>query len=196
MLDLEDVTRSFSGRRVLGPISLRASAGSVCAISGRNGSGKTTLLRLAAGVLAPSSGRRWGSASSLYIDARTAGRSAQSVAGALRFVAQVSGRDRTAIGPALEAVGLSGSATSRVGELSSGQRARLAMAVARITAPAVLCLDEPGVHLDIPGRRMVQDSVAELCGRGCVVLFSAHDLDLLESMADRVVRLDAGQALR
>lgn len=194
VLQLRDVTRLFAGNRALGPISLSCAPGTVCSIRGDNGSGKTTLLRLAAGLLVPSAGTRRGPGRALYLDARSAGRLDQTVQQALRFVARVCARPGASATQVAELVGLEDLTGTRLGALSSGQRARVTMAAARIAAPDLLCLDEPAVHLDPAGREVVRHTVATLAAAGTAVLLAGHDPELTTGLGHLTVLLRAGQA--
>lgn len=192
-LRLDEVTRRFSGRRVLGPVNLALEAGAVCLVTGDNGAGKTTLLRIAAGLLTPSSGRREAAGRCLYLDARSGARLMESPRAALAFLASFRRHPAAGMDRVLADVGLSELAEARVATLSSGQRARLAIAAALVAEPDLVCLDEPTVHLDPAGRSVLRRAVTRLRGRGCAVIVAAHEAGVLDGRQDMVARMQCGR---
>jgi ABC-type multidrug transport system ATPase subunit len=175
----------------LAPVTLRVDAGAVCRVVGANGSGKTTLLRLAAGLLTPSTGRRSAEGLALYLRPGDGVRDAQTVRQAISFAAHATGDGRRAV-PALEAAGLLPVASRLAGGLSTGQRARVSLAIALACAPSVVCLDEPTVHLDDEGRAAVTEVAHRLAAVGAAVLMATHDHGLLSQIVGRCVRLRDG----
>ncbi|MEO5879030.1 MAG: ATP-binding cassette domain-containing protein [Candidatus Eisenbacteria bacterium] len=138
----------------------------LAAVTGPNGSGKSTLLRVLAGLLRPAAGR-----SELSVSGRgypaperrhvTGWCSPElqfyaelTVRENLRFAAEARGLDDpdACVMASVEAIGLTGRLDDRAAALSSGLRQRLRLAFAILGDPPVLLLDEPGSHLDEPGR--------------------------------------------
>lgn len=191
VLDLEGVSRSFGPTVALAPLSLRLEPGTVCLVTGPNGSGKTTLLRLAAGALAPTTGRRRAAGLSVYLRAGDGARASQTPRQAVAFAAAMRG-DPTLADVALDAVGLRGLADVPVRALSSGRRARLTLGVALACRPSVACLDEPTAHLDPEGLLAAADAVVRLAAGGAAVLVATHDHDRLAGLAHARLRLHGG----
>jgi ABC-type multidrug transport system ATPase subunit len=180
----EGLGHRYAGRRGLEPVSFALSAPGAVSVCGANGSGKSTLLRIVAGLLRPSHGRlrveldgkdlppevrrhRVGLASpelQLY-DELTAFEN-------LRFAGEARGiaSPRDAAMRALERVGLEARAGDRVPSLSSGMKQRLRLGFAVLGDPPILMLDEPGSHLDDPGREAVRALVADARRRGLVLV--------------------------
>lgn len=192
-LRLDQVTRRFSGRRVLGPVNLGVEAGAVCLVTGDNGSGKTTLLRIAAGLLTPSSGRRQAAGRCLYLDARSGARFMESSRNALDFLASIRRHPAAGTDRVLADVELGELADARAATLSSGQRARLAIAVALVAEPDLVCLDEPTAPLDPAGRSVIGRAVTRLRSRGCAVIVAAHETGALDGGQDVILRLQGGR---
>jgi ABC-type multidrug transport system ATPase subunit len=192
VLVLHRVARSFAGRRVLGPVSLELHQGGVCLVEGANGSGKTTLLRVAAGLLAPTGGTRQAGGGCVYLRPGAGARVGQSVRQALGFAGRMSPGPGMPVGQALAYVGLDGLGAARVAGLSSGQRARLAVAVALVACPPLVCLDEPTAHLDDDGAARVRAAVGWLADAGVGVLLATHQPDALTGLADGRLRLAGG----
>jgi len=204
-LRFDRVSRRFRRRWALRDCSLELPRGRVSALVGPNGAGKTTLLMLATGLLRPASG----TIDVLGADpARTgmpvgASFVAQDkplyrpfrVAEVLRAAAALNSRTRWDAGYAARLVDEAGiSPEERVRELSPGQRARVALAVALGRRPELLLLDEPLSELDPLARRQVMGTVlAEATETGMTVLMSSHVLSDLEDACDHLVLLRHGR---
>jgi zinc/manganese transport system ATP-binding protein len=213
MLAVDQVSVSFSGRKVLDDVEFTLAQGAFCGLIGSNGSGKTTLLRTILGFQKPDAGEVWigglrgaaGRASvgyvpqKLSIDPDMPLRARDLVAlGAeghrLGLPLPSRGRRRL-VDEMLDAVDALDFADQRVGNLSGGQQQRVLIAHALIRRPKLLLLDEPLANLDIR-------AVAEIVGllrrvaseHGITVLISAHDMNPLLSSMDRIVYLAHGRA--
>ncbi|HEX6247851.1 MAG TPA: ATP-binding cassette domain-containing protein [Nocardioidaceae bacterium] len=160
-------------------MSLSLHPGTSTLVTGHNGSGKSTLLRLVAGLLRPTSGDREAHGRALYLLSGQGARSVESAMSAVSTAARLAGVAPAAAAEsaaaALEAVGLVGLADRQAGTLSSGQRARLTLAVALACPASVVCLDEPTAHLDTDGGPIVGQVVALLRERRTAVVVATHD---------------------
>lgn len=183
----------------------------VCGLVGVNGAGKSTLLRTLAGSRRPEQGQVHVDGESLYGAGRrrVLGRigympqqldlpGEMRVADALAYASWVRG---VPPGPArarnpllLERVGLSRRAADRVGQLSGGMNRRLALAVALVTDPDVLLLDEPTTGLDPAQRAALRGIVSDLSARTVTVL-SSHVMEDVAMMASRIAVLHEGRLL-
>lgn len=191
VLRLHAASRRYGSTEALAPTSLTVAAGTVTLVAGANGSGKSTLLRLAAGLLAPSSGRRELGGAARYLTAGSGARNAQSPRQAVRFAAAMAGVADPAgrAATALDEVGLAAFAGRPAGTLSAGQRARLTLAVALACPAELICLDEPTAFLDRDGTALVARVLRRLRGSGAAVLVATHDPQLLACPADARLRL-------
>ena len=96
--------------------------------------------------------------------------------------------------PAIERLGLVGRlARTEVGRLSAGQRRRAALAVLVARSPALWLLDEPHTGLDAAARTLLAELVAEAASGGAAIVFTTHEPELAEPLADRVVTMAGGQ---
>jgi zinc/manganese transport system ATP-binding protein len=207
-LAVEGLSVSFAPHRpVLDQVSFTLQQGAFCGLIGSNGSGKTTLLRSILGFVKPDSGRvRLGTAGSLgYVpqkiqfDPDMPLRARDLVALGLdghKFGLPLpSARRRALVDEMLAAVDATGFADQRVGHLSGGQQQRVMIAHALVRKPRLLLLDEPLANLDI---RAVAEIVALLRNisrdLAITVLVSAHDMNPLMSVMDRIVYLAHGRA--
>jgi zinc/manganese transport system ATP-binding protein len=214
VLIVEDVSVSLGGRQVLDRVSFSLQAGGFCGLIGSNGAGKTTLLRVLLGLITPSSGRVVvaGGARSRrnpqigYVPQKIALepdmplRARDLVALGLdghRFGISRPGASRAAaVEEMLAAVGATPFADSRIGNLSGGEQQRIMIAQALISRPKLLLLDEPLANLDIRSAAEVVTLLARIAGEQPIaILLSAHDMNPLLPVMDRVVYLADGRAV-
>jgi ATP-binding cassette subfamily F protein 3 len=182
------------GAPILQRLNLRIDPDDRIALLGRNGNGKTTLARLLAAQLAPMDGAM--SASGKMQVGYFTQYQVEELAGAstpLELMTRaMDGKTPAAVRAQLGRFGFSGPrATSLVGTLSGGERARLALALVTRDAPHLLVLDEPTNHLDIDAREALVQALNSYTG---AVLLISHDRHMVELTADRLVLVDGGTA--
>lgn len=205
-LVFEGVRRSFGRTVALDGLDLTVEPGTVVGLVGRNGAGKSTTLRLAQGILHPDAGR----IRVLGLDPVREGRQVRIRASLLSeesalypwmTVAEIlefAGRLHPGWDPALadsfrERLGLD--PARRVGTLSRGTCAKVALVLAVATRPEVLLLDDPTASLDPLARREVLEGIIEAVPEeGGAVLYASHLIHDVERVADRVVLMDGGRA--
>jgi NitT/TauT family transport system ATP-binding protein len=217
-LALDRVTCTFSapqprkageGYTAVRDVSLDVARGEFVSIVGPTGSGKSTLLNVAAGLLAPTSGRVGVFGKPLDGLNRHAGYLFQSDClmpwkTALDNVAvglEVRGTPRSeARRRALEwlaRVGLGGFGDRHPHQLSGGMRKRVALAQVLILDPPIILMDEPFSALDVQTRQLMENELLELWSADRKsVLFITHDLEEAISLSDRVLLLSAGPGAR
>ncbi len=175
-------------------LNLRIDPTDRIALLGRNGNGKTTLARLLAAQLAPMAGdihasgkMKVGYFTQYQVEELSGGDTPlEHMTRAMR------GGSPAAVRAQLGRFGFSGDkATTLVGKLSGGERARLALALITRDAPHLLILDEPTNHLDVDAREAL---VQALNGYDGAVILISHDRHMVELTADRLVLVDHGQA--
>ncbi len=191
---LENVAVGYGDTPVLKRVSLRIDPDDRVALLGRNGNGKTTLARLICGELKPMGGTvtganklRVGYFSQYQVDELD-------LAGTplLHMTRALPDANATVARAHLGRFGFSGEkAEVKVGSLSGGERARLALALITRDAPHMIILDEPTNHLDVDARDAL---VAALNDYGGAVLLVSHDRHLLQLVADRLVLVADGTA--
>jgi len=179
---------------VLARLNLRMDPDDRIALLGRNGNGKTTLARLLSGRL-PAMAGHFTASSKLKV-----GYFAQHQVEELDvdetplqcMSRQMPGAKPVAVRAQLGRFGFSGErAELKVGSLSGGERARLALALITREAPHLIILDEPTNHLDVDARESLVQALAEYTGAVVVV---SHDRHLLELTSDRLLLVAAGTA--
>ncbi len=212
-LSFRDVELALGGRTVLAGVNLAIGQGEFIGLLGANGSGKTTLLRAALGLVAPRRGaiEVLGKAASrgnraigympqiraVPANLRLSGRDfvAGVVNGARWGLPLLGAEGRREVERVLERVGATALAHRALAELSGGERQRLLLAQVLVGSPQLLLLDEPLMSLDPSHQAGVVELVASLQrSLGLTVLFSAHELNPLLGVMDRVLYVGNGQA--
>ncbi|HWU46444.1 MAG TPA: ATP-binding cassette domain-containing protein [Humibacter sp.] len=206
MLELHDITRSFDSRRVLHDVGFGVAPGKLTGFVGANGAGKTTTMRIILGVLSADSGtvtldgaaltasdrRRFG-----YMPEERGLYPKMRLAEQLTYLARLHGCGHVAARAnaraLLERLGLAERADDPVEKLSLGNQQRAQIAAALVHDPAVLVLDEPFSGLDPLAVETVQTVLKEYAARGVPVLFSSHQLDIVERICDDLVIIADGE---
>ena len=200
ILQVDRLSHSFGERDVLRNLSLSIDAGESVALLGANGSGKSTLLRLVAGLLTPTAGQI-----ALVGSAVAAGRTEVGIVfqearllpwrTVLRNVTlplELAGESLTSARATAEAalvrVGAGGLLNRSPGEISGGERGRVALARALVRRPLLLLLDEPFAALDPDTARQMRETLASLTGGKTRIIVTHDPLDAA-MLADRVVML-------
>ncbi len=189
----------------LAGVDLEVGPREVVLVQGPNGAGKSTLLRLCAGLLRPESGHAEVLGHDLSTDRASVRRRVGllghdtalyddlTVEENLQFWARASRTDRSAVGPALERLGVADRLRDvTVGSLSAGQRRRVALAGVVIRRPELWLLDEPHAGLDQGGRALVDELVVDAAGAGATVLVASHELDRTVGLATRRLTVAGG----
>lgn len=200
-IEVAGVTAAHGDRTVLDDISFSAPWGAVTGFVGVNGAGKTTTLRRIVGLDRGTGLARVAGVPYAQLDEPLAvlGYCPDALGAApgqterqhLRALALRAGLGDDAVRRVLDDVGLM-DATGRIRTFSLGMRRRLAIAGALLADPRVLVLDEPFDGLDPAGRRWLAERLRAHADAGGAVLLSAHALDEIEQLLDRVVCLHAG----
>ena len=206
LLEVSGLSHSYGDRHVLRNLSLSIAAGESVALLGANGSGKSTLLRLVAGLLTPTEGRI-----SLAGAPASAGQPEVGIVfqeprllpwrTVLRNVTlplELAGESlvsaRVTAEKALARVGAGALLDRSPGEISGGERGRVALARALVRRPSLLLLDEPFAALDAITRARLDDELPELVA-GAATLLVTHDVAEALLVSDRVLLLGAEGAI-
>jgi ABC-2 type transport system ATP-binding protein len=208
VLELDDVSRSFDHRKVLKGVSFTVGAGRLTGFVGSNGAGKTTTMRIVLGVLAPDTGqvlwrgepvdrearRRFG-----YMPEERGLYPKMRVLEQLVYFGRLYGLDKgQAVQHAetlLSRLGLAERAGDRLDALSLGNQQRVQVAAALVHNPALLVLDEPFSGLDPVAVDAMSTLLRDRAADGVPVLFSSHQLDLVERICDDLVIIADGEVV-
>lgn len=202
-LRLQNVSKRYGSTQALQNISLTAQSGEAIALWGANGAGKTTLLKAILGLIAVE-----GQVAIDDCDPQRDGKAARrsigyvpqeavfydwSVQATLQFYARLRKADQTQIPALLAQLGLAEHTHKPVPALSGGLKQRLALAIALLSDPPLLLLDEPTASLDSQARRDYLKLLLALRQAGKTILFASHRLEEVEALASRVLLLEQGR---
>lgn len=192
------LTKRYGARTALAKVSFELAAGEIVGIIGPNGAGKTTLLSILAGIITPDDGELTKAPERVgWVPQQPAVYSKLSVAQNLRLFARLErlADPELAVSEMLSQTGLADRADDEVGQLSTGNRQRVNIAIGLLCRPAVLLLDEPSAALDPRQRERLWDFVGGLAGAGTTIVFSTHNVVEVERYASRVLVLLDGELL-
>ncbi|RAY15908.1 ABC transporter ATP-binding protein [Actinomadura craniellae] len=205
-LEINAVSKRFGDVVALREMTFEVRAGEIFGFVGSNGAGKTTTMRIVLGVLAADSGEvRWrGEPLGLesrrrigYMPEERGLYPRMKVGEQLVYLARLHGLSAADARRSMEAwterLGVAGRRGDDVQKLSLGNQQRVQLAAALVHDPEVLVLDEPFSGLDPVAVDVMSDVLREKAGEGVPVVFSSHQLDLVERQCDRVGIVSAGR---
>lgn len=205
MLKLENIARSFGDRPVLREISFEVPRGALTGFVGANGAGKTTTMRIIMGLLTAHAGRITLDGTELgqtirpnfgYMPEERGLYPRQPVIDQLVYLGALHGLSRPVARSRamelLERFGLADRAKAKLDSLSLGNQQRVQVTAALLHEPEVLVLDEPFSGLDPLAVDAMSSILHDYAARGVPILFSSHQLDLLESLVENVVIIQDG----
>lgn len=206
MIEISGVTRSFGDRAVLEDVAFTVEGGRMTGFVGGNGAGKTTTMRIILGVLSSDSG-------SVTIDGRPITQADRASFGYMpeerglypkmkvleqlvylgRLHGMAAGDARESASELLERLGLGDRQNETLENLSLGNQQRAQIAAALVHRPQALVLDEPFSGLDPMAVEVVLGVLRDYAAKGAPVLFSSHQLDIVERLCDDVVVIGGGR---
>ncbi len=206
MLQVTGLSKHFGDVRALEDASFEVPPGRIVGFLGPNGAGKTTTMRCIFGLVRPDAGTiawdgrpvdqgtrlRFG-----YMPEERGLYPKMRVQEQVEYFARMSGLGRgdarQAAGEWLDRLDLADRSRSRVEELSHGNQQRVQLAVAFVHGPELAVLDEPFSGLDPLGVEVLADRLRELAATGTSILFSSHQLDLVEDVCEDVIIVNRGR---
>ncbi len=208
LLRARGIRQQFGERVVLDGVDLDVPSGRVIGLLGPNGAGKTTLMRILFGVIEPDAGEvTWEDRAATPEDRRSWGYMPQErglypdmrVIDLLVWIARLHGLDRATSRAnserLLEQLGLGDRGHDDVKDLSGGMAQRVQLAAAMVHEPDLLVLDEPFAGLDPVAIEFLSNVVREHVAAGRNVLFSSHQLDLVEDLCDTITLIHRGEVV-
>lgn len=208
MITVNGISRKFGDREVLRDVTFEVQGGRMTGFVGSNGAGKTTTMRIILGVLSADRGSVTFQGSAIidrdrarfgYMPEERGLYPKSKILDQLVYLARLHGMSsaqaRTSATALLERLGLSERMNDSVESLSLGNQQRVQIAAALVHEPAALVLDEPFSGLDPYAIEAVLGVLRDYAAKGVPVLFSSHQLDVVERLCDDVVVIGQGQVL-
>lgn len=200
-IEIRHLNKFYNGQKVLKDISFPMSPGEITGLIGINGTGKSTLMKILAGILPKTSGE-------IQIDGRAWRRKDLDRTGALieqpaiyenlsafdnlKVKALLSGAEDQRILETLDIVGLDNT-RKKSGNYSLGMKVRLGIALAILSKPEFLILDEPTNGLDPVGIKELKNLIRKLASEGTSILISSHQLRDVQDVSDHILMIDRGE---
>ncbi|WP_329562244.1 ABC transporter ATP-binding protein [Kitasatospora sp. NBC_01266] len=198
-LEVDGISKRYGDTVALREMTFEVRAGEIFGFVGSNGAGKTTTMRIVLGVLAADAGEvRWGGE---RVTLRTRSRIGympeerglyprMRVGEQLEYLARLHGLSATAATRATrewtERLGVAARIGDEVQKLSLGNQQRVQLAAALVHDPVILVLDEPFSGLDPVAVDVMSEVLRDKAAAGVPVIFSSHQLELVERLCDRV----------
>jgi ABC-2 type transport system ATP-binding protein len=206
VLELRDLRRRFGTVVAMDGLSFTAAPGRLLGFLGPNGAGKTTAMRSIFGIVEPESGSITWQGSPVdraarsrfgYMPEQRGLYPKMGCADQLAYFARTRGIDaataRESANSWLERLGLAERADDAVESLSHGNQQRVQLAAALVHSPELLVLDEPFSGLDPLGVRSMERVLRDEASAGRTIIFSSHQLDLVEALCDDIVIVHEGR---
>jgi ABC-2 type transport system ATP-binding protein len=201
-VSLSGVTKAFGDVQAVRGIDLELEQGDIVAFLGPNGAGKTTTIDMMLGLSRPTTGEvgvlgmepRQAIARGLVSAVMQTGGLIKdlSVRETVEYTASLFADSRP-VDEVLENAGITAIADRKVGKCSGGEQQRLRFAMALLSDPALLLLDEPTTGMDVEGRRTFWSAIRRDAEQGRTVLFATHYLEEADQYADRIVLISQGR---
>ncbi|MEP7194657.1 MAG: ATP-binding cassette domain-containing protein [Actinomycetota bacterium] len=207
-LEIDGVAHSFGDRRALDGVSFDVAPGVITGLLGPNGAGKTTLLRIMLGVVSADRGevrydghlvgetdrRQWG-----YMPQERGLYPGMAAGDQVVHFGRLHGLSREDAAarahPLLTELGLGDRWSQRTDKLSGGMQQRLQLASCLVHDPKIIVLDEPFAGLDPVAVASLSETLRQRARDGCTVLFSSHQLDLVQDLCEDIAMVDRGRTV-
>jgi lipopolysaccharide export system ATP-binding protein len=214
LLTVNQLVKSYSGRRVVDGVSLEINPGEVVGLLGRNGAGKTTTFRMTIGMITPEAGRvvfnghdvtalpmyKHALAGMGYLSQEPSVFQRLTVEQNLLAILETQGLSRAVrqrrASELIEQFSLSHKANERANTCSGGERRRLEIARALVTRPKLMLLDEPFAAVDPHTVEELQDEVRSLATEGIAMLVTDHNVQQTLRICHRAYIIHEGKNLR
>jgi len=201
-VDLQNLTKRYGQVTAVDELSLQIEPGEIVAFLGPNGAGKTTTIDMMLGLGRPDEGtvRVYGKSPADAVARGEVSAVMQTggllkdftVSETVRYTASLFAHSKPAA-EVMERAGISHIADRKVAKCSGGEQQRLRFAMALVSDPRLLVLDEPTTGMDVEGRRDFWTAIRKDAARGRTVLFATHYLDEADAHADRIVLIRQGR---
>jgi len=207
-ISIKNLVKRFGDRVAVDGLSLDIGQGELVALLGMNGAGKTTTINILSGLLGADGGDAFIFGKSVLTQSEytkqllnvslqeTAIAENLTVKENLEFVCKIYGFDneksQAKTNEIMSRFGLQDRKDDRAGKLSGGYKRRLSIAMALVTEPKVVFLDEPTLGLDVVARRELWNIIKKLKGK-CTIVLTTHYLEEAEMLADKIAVINNGR---
>jgi len=211
LLEVQQLTKSFSSRKVVDEVSFTVRQGQTIGLLGPNGAGKSSTVNMICGLLQADSGYVKLSGQTISGGNNQAKRKLGLVPQDLALFEDLSAREnlkifgalyglsgqqlQTRCDAVLELVSLSDRAKDKPATFSGGMKRRLNIAAALLHEPELLILDEPTVGVDPQSRNAIFDALEILKSQGRSLIYTSHYMEEVERLADHIVIIDHGKVI-
>lgn len=205
ILELENISKNFSGKEVLHEVSFSIKQGKALGFLGRNGAGKTTTIRILMGLFAPNSGTvlldgkpfKPYNHSIGYLPEERGMYPKQKVLEQLIYFSSLRGLDKAAAKESslhwLERLGVSHYKDKKLETLSKGNQQKVQIAQTLLGDPDIIVLDEPFSGLDPVNSQILKDIISELILKDKLVIFSSHQMNYVEEFCEEIALINEGE---
>jgi ABC-2 type transport system ATP-binding protein len=203
-VELKNVRKHFGHVQAVRDVDVNIASGEIVAMLGPNGAGKTSTIDIILGLSRPTSGQvsvygmqpRQAIACGLVSAVMQTGGLLKdlTVKETVQYTASLFAQ-KEPVDEVLNRAGITQVADRRVGKCSGGEQQRLRFAMALVSDPELLVLDEPTTGMDVEGRRSFWASIRKDAEQGRTVLFATHYLEEADAYADRIILLRHGQKI-
>lgn len=209
-ITISNLVKEYATLRAVNSVSFSVRTGGIIALLGPNGAGKSSLVRMLVGLTEPDSGSievEYEGAVYPHLPAGSYGYLPEdrglyqdrTLRQNLIYIGQLRGLDRAAIDAQLEIwlerFELTERANEQLKQLSKGNQQKIQLIATLLHRPPMVILDEPFSGLDPVNQEHVLDVLRELKAQGVTILLSAHQMDLVERLADEFVLMNRGQVI-
>ena len=207
IIEIENLCKNYKTKKALKELSLEINQGELFGLLGVNGAGKTTLIKILCGLTKKNSGSVKISGYDLDKDIdkikeiidispqETSVANNLSVKENLEFFSNIYGSGQDVINDIVETFSLEEVLSQKAKTLSGGYKRRLSIAIALVSNPQILFLDEPTLGLDVFARRELWTIIKKL-HKSITIILTSHYLEEIENLCDRVAILSHGQLLK
>lgn len=205
ILELENISKNFSGKEVLHEVSFSIKQGKALGFLGRNGAGKTTTIRILMGLFPPNSGTilldgkpfKPYNHSIGYLPEERGMYPKQKVLEQLIYFSSLRGLDKAAAKESslhwLERLGVSHYKDKKLETLSKGNQQKVQIAQTLLGDPDIIVLDEPFSGLDPVNSQILKDIISELILKDKLVIFSSHQMNYVEEFCEEIALINEGE---
>jgi ABC-2 type transport system ATP-binding protein len=208
VVDLEGVSKSYSGKQAVRNLSLRIERGSIFGLLGPNGAGKTSTIRMMVGMTLPDSGtvrlfdepfRREHLRLVGYLPEERGLYKRMKVIDQLVFMGELHGLDaRTALARSrewCERMEIADAMDKKTQELSKGMQQKIQFIATLLHDPELIIMDEPSSGLDPVNASLMEQTLIGLKNKGRTILFSTHRMDQVEKLCDAICLVNNGESV-